>query len=149
MAIAPGEAVITVKCGNVEKTCRVVCDFEKETQAETTEVTTEETTAPESHAELELNREDITFAAKGESWQLYSGELAKTQITWSTDDASVCTIDNGKVTAVGRGTTKVHAEFNGQKASCIIRCNFKDDDGPLAEGGFDTGIGEDNGNAVG
>ena len=32
--------------------------------------------------------------------------------------------------------TEVHAEYNGQKVSCIIRCSFSD------EGGFNTGVGE-------
>lgn len=160
MAIAPGQAVITVTCGNVQAACAVTCDFETETDpSETT--APEETTTPEqtqNNDTLELNREDITLAYKGEKWQLYSGSLAKSQITWSTDDASVATIDNGEVVAVGSGTTTVYAEYNGQKVSCIIRCSFDDETeagseggevstttAPGEDGGFNTGIGEDGG----
>ena len=71
-----------------------------------------------------LNRSDITFSKQGESWVVYSGKIAKTDIIWSTDNSNVATIDNGKVVAVGGGTTKIHAEYNGTKVSCIIRCNF-------------------------
>lgn len=152
MAIAPGQAVITVTCGNAQATCTVTCDFEAETlPPETT--APEETTAPadDSGDKLELNREDITLAYKGEKWQLYSGSLSKSQITWSTDDASIASINNGEVVAVGSGTTTVYAEYNGQKASCIIRCSFDDSEGgsetatSTEDEGFNTGIGEEGG----
>ena len=74
--------------------------------------------------ELKLNRSDITFSSKGEAWPLYNGEIPLTDITWSVGNENVATIKNGTVRAVGPGTTTVYAEYNGQKVSCIIRCNF-------------------------
>ena len=45
--------------------------------------------------------------------------------------------DGGKVTAVGPGVTNVHAEYEGVKHSCIIRCVFKSSS--AGEIGPDTG----------
>ena len=95
--------------------------------------------------EFRLNRKDITFSAKGDSWILYSGSVAKNLITWSSSNESVATFDNGTVVAVGSGTTEVHAEYNGQKISCIIRCNFQENAGVAGSGG---GVSEDGGGAV-
>ena len=148
VAIAPGQAVITITCGDVEKTCRIIVAYEEETTAppETTEA---DTTAPETDEELKLNREDFTMSYQGEEWQLYNGSIAKPLITWSSADESVATIVNGKVVAVGPGMTKVYGEYNGQKVSCIVRCSFEvDSEDASGNGGFNTGVGEDDG-AVG
>lgn len=144
VAIGPGQAIITISCGEVEKNCRIVCAFQEETQPTETTATTDTTAPTEEDEKLELNREDITFSRQGEEWQLYSGPIAKPLITWSTGDASIARVENGKVVAVGPGTTTVYAEYNGQKDSCIIRCSFSVEstsDG----GGFNTGISEDGG----
>lgn len=148
VAIAPGQALITITCGDVEKTCRIIVAYEEETTAppETTEA---DTTAEETDEELKLNREDFTMSYQGEEWQLYNGSIAKPLITWSSADESVATIENGKVVAVGPGMTKVYGEYNGQKVSCIVRCSFEVDSGDTSDGGgFNTGVGEDSG-AVG
>jgi len=94
------------------------------TQPTTTQPTTTQPT--ESAGYLSLNRSDITFFFKGEGWTLYNGSVAdESQITWTSDDEKVATFVNGQVTAVGPGTTQVHAEYMGQTLSCIIRCNFE------------------------
>ena len=137
VAIAPGQAEITITCGDVVKTCRIVVSYEVETTAP--EDTTAETTEPEvdDSQVLELNREDISMTYQ-EEWQLYTGSIAKPLITFYSDDPSVATFEGGKVVAVGPGTTTVHAEYGDQKVSCIIRCNFTLD----GENGFNTGVGE-------
>jgi hypothetical protein len=119
-AVSAGEAVITVTCGSLEATCKVICNIVPET-------TVPPTTVPpttEAVIELKLNRSDITFSSKGEAWPLYKGEIPLTDITWSVGNENVATIRNGTVRAVGPGTTTVYAEYQGQKVSCIIRCNF-------------------------
>ena len=125
IAVGPGEAIITISCGDVEVTCTVICQVEDATD-ETTQDTTEEITISED--DLRLNREDITFSFKGEEWMLYSGEIDVTKITWTSDNESVATIENGTVKAVGVGTTTVYAEYAGVKVSCIIRCSFTNSD---------------------
>lgn len=122
-AVAPGEAWITVTCGDVTAICDVECAFEIEESTEETTEATEETTVP-LDVELKLNRSDITFSYKGETWLIYSGDIPLSSIKWSSGNESVCTIENGKVVAESNGTTNVYAEYGDQKVSCIIRCYF-------------------------
>ncbi len=136
-----GEAIITVTCGEKSATCQVVC-FD-ESLVETTAPTTE-TTVPEE--QFMLNRSDITFSKKDESWLLYSGSISKTDITWSSDDPTIAEIDNGKVIAVGGGITQVHGEYDGVKVSCIIRCSFSENQGVSGSGSVSE---DDGGNAGG
>lgn len=127
-AVGEGNADITIQCGDFEVVCHVKVDWATEPTTEpTTEPSTEPSTAPA--VTFELNRSDITFRNAGESWKLYNGSIALTQIKWRSDDASIAKIDNGVVTAVGPGTTKVYGEYNGIEVSCIIRCNWKDESG--------------------
>lgn len=147
VAVGPGQAVITVICGEQTAQCTVECIFDLPTEETTVP---EETTLPD--VEFTLNRSDITFAGKGDSWMLYSGSLSTSQIVWTTDNAAVATIENGKVTAVGGGMTTVYGEYNGEKIGCIIRCNFAAaPDGGVSGSGsvFEDGGGtsEDGGNA--
>lgn len=118
-AVAAGETVITVTCGDITETCTVyVTD---------SSATTETTTAPDNTDSVSwsLNRDDITFKKQGESWPLYKGDVDKEDITWTSDDPTIATFENGIVTAVAPGTTKVHAEYNGTKYTCTIRCSFE------------------------
>ena len=126
-AVGPGEATITVWCGIYSAECKVECTFVDETE-DTTQDTTEQPTktAAAVAEEFKLNRKDITFGSKGESWMLYDGSASVSVITWTSDDESVATIKDGKVVAVGGGMTTVYGEYNGQKAECIIRCAFSD-----------------------
>ena len=48
------------------------------------------------------------------------------KVTWNTSDAGVATVENGVVTAVGKGTATITAEYKGKKAQCIVRCRFED-----------------------
>lgn len=144
-AVAEGTTKIIVTCGDVTKECTVTCQFNEPSSSETT--VPEDTTAPEETTEptetIRLNRMDITFDSKGSSWVLYSGSVAKNLITWSSDDENVAVFTDGKVVAVGGGMTTVHAEFEGQKVSCIIRCSFKESTGVGGHGG----VSEDGGSS--
>lgn len=143
-AVGEGTTKITITCGSFTKECTVTVQLPEESTGytdptvESTEPT--ETTAPAE--ELRLNRTDVTFNYKGETWVLYNGSIAKNLITWSSDNESVVTFVDGKAVAVGGGMTEVHAEYNGTKVSCIIRCNFKASSGVSGSGG---GVSEDGG----
>lgn len=115
-AVGKGETVIVVTCGTAVAECKVICNIE---EAE------EETTEPETNADaaLTFNREDFTLNSKGQTWKLYTGDIAANQITWTSDNEKVATIKDGVVTAVGSGMTKVHGEYGGTKISCIVRCS--------------------------
>ena len=115
-AVGLGTAQITVTCGDITAVCEVTCSWE--------EATEEPTLPPET---LALNRKDFTLSHKGSTWQLYDGAIDVSLIKFTSDNEKVVTIVDGLVTAVGNGTTKVHAEFGEQKVSCIVRCSFKDD----------------------
>ncbi len=150
-AVGNGTATITVTCGSITRECKVTCQFPEETSSDPTEDTTvpDDTTKPAGT--VKLNRKDITFSFKGESWVLYSGDIAKNLITWGSEDESVATFADGQVVAVGGGMTEVFAEYEGQKVSCIIRCNFEEGsgvggNGGVSEDGGDGGVSEDGGN---
>lgn len=141
-AVAEGTTKIIVTCGDVVKECVITIQFPEETTLPTlepTEGSTEDTTVPEdttdTNEELRLNRKEFTLSYKGETWNLYSGNLPKNQITWSVGDESVATVDNGKVVAVGNGYTYVYAEYEGQKVSCQVVCSFKESSGIQGNGG--------------
>lgn len=127
-AVGAGEAVITVACGEASVTCTVICNIETEpTTEETTEATTEPTTAPVVDGNWRLNREDFTLSAKGATWELYRGDVSKNLITFSSDDETVATFENGVVTAVGPGHTTVRAKYGDKELSCKVHCAFKAD----------------------
>ena len=129
-AVGVGTAQITVTCGEMTAVCEVTCIWEDATE--------EPTLPPET---LLLNRSDFTMSYKGATWQLYDGAIDVSLIKFTSDNEKVATIVDGKVTAVGGGTTKVHAEFGEQKVSCIVRCSFKDD----TTTGGNGSVEEDNG----
>lgn len=116
-SVGPGQAVVTVICGQEVAECQVICDFED------TSGTTAAATEPSySIDEFKLNRSDFTLTKKGESHVLYTGSIPADSIIWTTDNANVATVEKGKVVAVGKGTTTVYAEYNGTKLSCVVRC---------------------------
>lgn len=122
-AVGAGETEIFITCGSIEEVCKVVCNIETEpSTGETTDPTEE--TEPSEAVVLELNREDFTLFFKGASWDVYDGELDVKEITWSTDNENIATVEDGKVVATGSGMTTIHAEYKGQKVSCIVRCEF-------------------------
>jgi len=136
VSVGVGITKITVRCGQVVKECVVVCTSTAVPPTGTTTTpTTQPTTTPTTTETIKLNRFDITFSFKGESWMLYSGSVAKNLITWSSDNENIVTFVDGKATAIGPGTTNIHAEYNGQKVSCIIRCVFQEEGGSSGNGG--------------
>lgn len=141
-SVGPGEAVVTITCGQVTKECRVYCNFEAETQPpETTEPveTTEpeettqptETTKPDNNDGFKLDRTDVTLFAKGETFNFGTTNngtyLNPANVEWKSEDPSVATVEGGKVTAVGEGKTTIVATYNGTTQKCIIRCRFDDE----------------------
>lgn len=131
-AVGEGSARITVTCGSFEVYCNV--DVVYATSAPTTEPTEPPTEPPtEAPERLELNRSDITMSYEGETWNLYSGNLALNKITWRSSNEDVVTVKNGTVTAVAPGTATVYAEYEGQEVSCIIRCSWEATEPPTEE----------------
>lgn len=109
-----GQTTIVVKCGDASLLITIKCTF-----------------GDSSGQQWGLNRKEFTLSNKGETWDLYSktSTVAKNKIRWTSDDTSVATIEDGIVTAVGHGTTTVHAEYNNTIYSCTVHCNVKDESG--------------------
>jgi len=115
-AVANGRTTITAKCGAISAECSVIVGDGSE---EPTDGPSEPTN-PEF--ELKFKSADVTLSKSGETWRAYDGTVSPLEITWVSDNPAVCTIENGVVTAVGAGMTEIHAQYNGQTATCIIRC---------------------------
>ena len=130
-----GSAVITVRCGSASAQCEVSCVLPTEAP---TEATNDEV------ATITLNRKEITFTAEGESWLLYDGPIDVAQITWTSDDNKVATIEGGKVSAVANGDTTVYGFYEGQTVSCSIHCKFQDGNTTETTGK----VSEDDGNST-
>lgn len=168
-AVADGETKIFIKCGNAEEFCIVYCQFEEEPTAPTATTGTDATgtdatgstdsTAPTDASDptattaptvagtdIRLNRNDITLQYQGEKWELYSGSVSKDKVTFTSENESVVTFVDGWVTAVGGSAepVKVHAEYAGQKVTCLIRCKFQESSGTVGNGG----VSEDGGGIV-
>lgn len=130
-AVGPGQATITITCGSQTVECRVVCTFPEDTTTEPSETTedpdeTEEATEAPVSGTLTLSHSDATLFSAGESFRISAGSISSVQINWSSNNPAVATVSNGTVTAVGPGMTTINAEYNGQKATCIVRCSFDD-----------------------
>ena len=73
---------------------------------------------------ITLNREDFTMSAAGETWDLkptVTPAGATGEITWTSSDEKVATVENGVVTAVGGGNCTVTATSGTATATCIVR----------------------------
>ena len=133
-AVGPGQTTITITCGGAVKTCTVVCWFQPETTAPVETTVPVETTAPTQPKPteapvLKLDLEDVSCFKAGESFNLYvtlgSTSVGRSKVTWTTTDPKVATVEKGYVTAVGKGEATITAEYDGQKATCIVRCRFE------------------------
>lgn len=129
--VGNGEATITVTCGTVTAECKVTCKLAGFVDP------TEPTQPPVADFDFKFNTKymdgdkfDTTFTKKGYVWTAYTSELTidPSEITWISDNPEVCTVENGKVTMVGPGTTEIHAQYGGKTVTCIVRCQFKEED---------------------
>ena len=113
---SPSGSVITVTCGANAAQCTVLCEFEESS----------ETTGSAVIDRLVLNKDDMTFFNAGENYALRITNISgDTPIEWTSLDDSIATVDeNGYVTAVGPGTTRVIASVDGLTAECWVRCRF-------------------------
>lgn len=143
-AVGGGEAVITVTCGDVTAECKIICSFAGATQP-TTQPTEPEVQVPDGFV-LKLNRKDFTLSKEGESWTLFkeTDGVKASDITWTSEDPEVATVEDGKVIGVNYGDTNITATIGDQTATCIVRVRFRaantgnNEGGEGAEGGETT-----------
>ena len=119
-AVAPGEATISITCGEVTKSCTVTCSFET---AAPTLPDVPQVDLPVVAAGFELNRSDFSLFKKGDTWSLYSGSIPANEITWKSSNPKVATVSNkGKVTAVSAGKAVITAQYQDSKLTCTVYC---------------------------
>lgn len=135
-AVGEGETVIVIACGDKRIETPAVVSFDTETTEATTAAPAEGTSgtgtsgsgtvATPSSGVLKLKKTDITFSVRGVyvTLELENG-ISPESVKWSTSDSSIATVYNGNVTALGRGVCVIRAEYEGQVAECVVRCNFR------------------------
>lgn len=103
-ALAVGTAKITATAGTVSATCTVTVEAVKVT-------------------EVKLDKTAVSLKA-GETAQLTATVLpdnaADKTVTWTSSDAKVATVVNGKITAVAAGTATITATAGGKSATCTV-----------------------------
>ena len=121
-AVAPGTAMVEVKCGDIVKTCTVMCNFVIEEEEQPTEPPVSDFTFAFNTRFMDGDKWDITLKY-GDVWTCYKKDLSVDPgaITWTSDNPEVCTIQNGVVTIMGPGKTEIHAQYGGKTFTCIIR----------------------------
>ena len=133
-AVGSGQAIITITCGEVVRECDIICWFQQETTMPATQpvetAAPTEAPAPTEAAVLTLDLTDVSCFARNEVFNLYAnlGEqsVGRSKITWTSSDPKVAKVEKGQVTAVGKGIATITAEYQGQKATCVVRCRFED-----------------------
>ena len=104
--------------------------------ADPTVVATEAPTAEPTEAEMEepteaeeilvLNFTTLTFTKAEDSSKVFAIGLSDREIVWSSDDAAVASVNEaGLITAVGPGTTTIHAVYGEQEAVVTVTCDFE------------------------
>lgn len=96
--------------------------------ADPTVVATEAPTTEPTEAEeiLVLNFTTLTFTKAEDSSKVFAIGLSDREIVWSSDDAAVASVNEaGLITAVGPGTTTIHAVYGEQEAVVTVTCDFE------------------------
>lgn len=97
---------------------------EPPTQAPTEMPTEPPTEAPsEPELKLELTDAELVLTEKGQTFQLYCGEVEFEKVSWFSDDEEIALFSQGVVVAINQGTTTVHATYGTQKVSCQVTCD--------------------------
>ena len=153
-AVGPGQAEITITCGAVVRSCSVVCWFGEETTVPPETTVPMETTKPTEPEETEaavltLDPNDVSLFSRNESFTIYarlgSASVSRSKVTWSTSDPKIATVEKGVVTAVGKGVATITAAYEGQKATCTVRCRFENPTPPENSNNQDSQGEQENG----
>ena len=122
--VANGTAEITVTCGEFAKSVQVTCTIEDETE--------DETTVPEEEMNPVLSSVDFTLFETGETAKLYVTGIAEdATVEWTSSNPAVASVEDGTVTALGRGTATISAKIGDVTLKCIVRCNLPESAAPV------------------
>lgn len=110
-ALKPGSATITAKADGKEATCAVTVSKKV---IDVTEVTLSETTL----SLVEGEEATLTATVKPD-------DATDKTVTWSTSDAAVATVEDGKVKALKAGSATITAKAGEKEASCKVTVEKK------------------------
>lgn len=105
-AIAEGNSTITASAGGKSATCAVIV-------SKGTVAVSSITLDKESLELVEGNTATLTVTVKPD-------DATDKTVTWSSSDATVASVDNGKVTAIKEGTTSIIAKAGDKTAECKV-----------------------------
>lgn len=106
-ALAPGEAVITARCGEASADCHVV--------VKETEIVVESIVLNKTEAEI-LVGETVSLEA-----EISPEEASDFPVVWKSSDPQVASVDDkGTVTGVAEGQAVITAEAGGKSAGCTV-----------------------------
>lgn len=138
-AVAEGETVVTISCGDFSFEVQVVCDFSAETEPPTTATEPAEETAAEAeetepapskapadpNVVLKLKKTDISMGVYYEVQLELDCGLAATDVEWSSEHPHIASVDeNGVVKALKPGTTDIIVKYGDQEVRCRVRCSY-------------------------
>ncbi len=125
-AVAAGQTVIRVTCGDVVVQCQVTCTFDQQTDPTVpTDTTPTTTAAPVTAGELKFNTAypNEMSLVKGTTFRLRLQDSGKNTVeaSFSSGNTSICTVDkDGNVKGVGVGSTVIRAEYEGTTYKCSV-----------------------------
>ena len=131
-AVAEGETIVTISCGDVQMFVSVICDFTPETEPpteETAEATepeaadTEDNKKADTNITLKLKKTDIMLGAYYQYQLELDCDLDPKDVEWSSEHPYVATVDEeGVVTAIMKGvTTDIIVKYGDQEVRCKVR----------------------------
>lgn len=102
--------------------CFAACGGEDGAQTEGTNISSDDSSVG-TEDKFNMYWTDITLLAEGETMELCGG-ADMSLVTFSSEDVSIATFENGIVTAVSYGTTNVSATYNGETFVCKVNCDL-------------------------
>lgn len=129
-AVGPGEATITITCGEFETECAVLCSFEADPNDPTVPGTdpTEPTADPNETYTVKFNGQtsrwgnDTTInAGTFFNLTLENSQGVAMDVVWTVDNEAVCSVNGKVVTGLSNGNATLTTTFGGVKYTCIVR----------------------------
>ena len=103
-----------------------------EAPAPTEQTTPPTTEAPQPEGILFLAVSRLDFSLVGESEDIYNGTLPREEVTFTSEDPSVATFENGILTAVSVGETTVTASYGEESITVSVKCLAETEEDLLA-----------------